>query len=255
MTQKVHKSLHHITCFRSYAAIRDSDDSTKSLNPYEQFKLIEPGPNENFERFIGRTETRLKELQIVPSDNQELATRMIKEQFIAGAKIPPWITQYLEPIDDLKKVASVAESLMRNHGVMDTNFMATQSSRHTWAPRPRPSIDQSKQQPRGRPGEYWQSAQPQWGNANTAPQNFHQPIRSQTGFEFEKWPNFSTGNQQPQYGDCLAYQPCANPHTLKCFTNQTMTIEQEGTEHEQMDPQAPSFGPYNGAWPRENKPV
>ena len=54
--------------------------------------------------------------------------------------------------------------------------------------------------------------------------------------------------QQSQYRDSSDNQLNAKQHTQKCFINQIITNGQQRTELEQMDPHAPSFGPYNGAW-------
>ena len=223
-------------------AIRDCDEGTKNLNPYEQFKLVAPGPNENFEHFIKRTEISLKELQVVSSDKPELATRMIKEQFIEGAKIPPWIAQHLEPIDDLNKVASVAQSLMKKNAVRDRGFRHPQPKLHAWTPIPSPSLQ----------------VQPQCDyaiTANLAPQNFHQPIRLHTGTEPGEMSHFHPENQQPHYGDGSGNQLNPNPHTQKRFRGQTLSNGQQEIEEEPKDPKAPLFGPYNRAWFRANKPA
>ena len=165
----------------------------------------------------------------------------------------------------LKEVASVADSLMRKYGVGDRDFRNPQASMHAWAPRPRPSIgvtdkdidqianysqvDQPKQQPRGDLGEPWQSKQfgvtdiqPYW-----PPPNHYQPIGSQIGTELDGF-HLNPSNQQSQHGDISDNRFNAKPHTQKCFIDQTIDNGQQRTELGQMDPQAPLFGPYNGAW-------
>ena len=188
-------------------AIKDCDDSIEKLNPYERFKLVKIGGTENFERFIGRTKTSLKDLDIAPK-NEKLATKMIKDQFIAGAGIPSWVANHLEAIKDLKEVALVAENLMRNNGLRAGNQIQPQQNARTTKTGPNvrdleaelaqlkldSQFSRGQHPPRNRPRDqrYGDHAvavmQPKWENAATraaGANNTQPPVRAYTGFEFQ----------------------------------------------------------------------
>ena len=246
-------------------AIRDCDLTTKNLNPFEKFKLVELEPKEGFERFINRTRTSLRELQLVPLNNPKLALRMIKEQFIDGARIPLWIANHLEPLEDLDEIASVAENLMRNNGMADWNYRHKEQSMHTLAP----SVEKSgaggcKSQAQNVQhhdfsglSSHLQEGQSNMANTDSrfdgtasldlAPQNRYQHY----GKRIKHKPNFrpygKARNQQAQYDTPWRSQPRAN-WSSNPYPSQALTTERHNTGYEPIAPQSPSFGPYNGAW-------